>query len=211
MKYYLSSLGLFHVLPCWMTIESKRSFISARSTILSSTVFSVIKRNTHTCFFWPILWARSWTKKIHSNSNPQEVWCCCGEKDFWISSGKGRKAICYTDVQTSKQQHRIDLWKKTKISAHSDHSLQIHLRIPVRVVDDDDVSCGQIDTETACSGAQHEQKLAAVGLVEGVDGDLRRLFITELFSHDRRPIHNYNWNHCRTCRSSWGVCPSRRQ
>ncbi len=86
---------------------------------------------------------------------------------------------------------------------HSDHSLQIHLRIPVRVVDDDDVSCGQIDTETSCSGAQHEQKLQAVGLVEGVDGDLRRweecyrliylcLFITELFSHDRRPIHNYD-------------------
>lgn len=45
--------------PCWMTMESSRSFISALSTILSSTVFSVMKRKTRTCFCWPILWARS--------------------------------------------------------------------------------------------------------------------------------------------------------
>ena len=46
-------------LPCWMTTLSNLSFISALSIILSSTVFSVTKRNTLTCFCWPILWARS--------------------------------------------------------------------------------------------------------------------------------------------------------
>lgn len=49
----------FKYLPCWMTMESSRSFISARSTILSSTVLSVINLNTRTVFVWPILCARS--------------------------------------------------------------------------------------------------------------------------------------------------------
>ena len=46
-------------IPCWMTMLSSRSFISALSTMRSSTVFSVRKRNTWTCFFCPIRWARS--------------------------------------------------------------------------------------------------------------------------------------------------------
>lgn len=49
----------FGHLPCWMTMESSRSFISARSTILSSTVLSVMNLNTRTVFVWPILCARS--------------------------------------------------------------------------------------------------------------------------------------------------------
>lgn len=39
------------VLPCWMTTASSLSFISALSTILSSTVLSVMNLNTWTCFF----------------------------------------------------------------------------------------------------------------------------------------------------------------
>lgn len=54
-------------LPCWITIWSRWSFISALSTILSSTVFSVINRKTCTCFVWPIRWARSWQKKRGGN------------------------------------------------------------------------------------------------------------------------------------------------
>lgn len=46
------------------------------------------------------------------------------------------------------------------------------MRIPVGVVDDDDVSGCQIDAETAGTGAQHEDELGAVGLVVGVDGFL---------------------------------------
>ncbi len=49
----------FIPLPCCITRLSSFSFMSAFSTILSSTVFSVIKRNTRTCFIWPIRWARS--------------------------------------------------------------------------------------------------------------------------------------------------------
>ena len=54
-------------LPCWITIWSRWSFISALSTILSSTVFSVINRKTCTCFIWPIRWARSWQRKRGGN------------------------------------------------------------------------------------------------------------------------------------------------
>ena len=42
---------------------SNLNFISALSTILSSTVFSVMNRKTRTCFFCPIRWARSYRKE----------------------------------------------------------------------------------------------------------------------------------------------------
>mmetsp|Transcript_2524 Transcript_2524/g.7433 ORF Transcript_2524/g.7433 Transcript_2524/m.7433 type:complete len:218 (+) Transcript_2524:1244-1897(+) len=45
--------------PCWMTTASMNSLRSARSTIFSSTVPSVMKRNTRTCFFCPMRCARS--------------------------------------------------------------------------------------------------------------------------------------------------------
>ena len=56
----------------------------------------------------------------------------------------------------------------------TDHGLQVNLRIPVRVIEDDHVSGCQVDTQTPRPGAQHEEELAAVGLVERVDGDLAR-------------------------------------
>ena len=56
--------------------------------------------------------------------------------------------------------------------AATDHGLQVHLGVPVRVVEDDHVGRGQVDTQASCPGAQHEDELAAVGLVVRVDGDL---------------------------------------
>lgn len=41
------------------------------------------------------------------------------------------------------------------------HGLENHLRIPVRVVEDDNISSVQVDTETS-PGAQHEYELGAV-------------------------------------------------
>ena len=63
--------------PCWITIASSLSFISARSTILSSTVLSVINLKTCTCFFWPIRWARSWNRadqfNVHQNYSQNKI------------------------------------------------------------------------------------------------------------------------------------------
>ena len=48
------------------------------------------------------------------------------------------------------------------------HGLQIHLRVPVRVVDNDDVGGVQVDAETTGSGGEHEEELLAVlGVVLG--------------------------------------------
>ena len=41
--------------------------------------------------------------------------------------------------------------------------LKIHLRIPIRVVDDDNIGSGEVDTQTASAGGQHEEELFAVG------------------------------------------------
>uniref|UniRef100_A0A6B0TZ33 Putative secreted protein n=1 Tax=Ixodes ricinus TaxID=34613 RepID=A0A6B0TZ33_IXORI len=40
--------------PCWMTTVSSRSLTSALSTMRSSTVFSVMRRNTRTALVCPI-------------------------------------------------------------------------------------------------------------------------------------------------------------
>eukprot|EP00053_Salpingoeca_punica_P017129 m.163900 g.163900 ORF g.163900 m.163900 type:complete len:637 (-) comp17120_c0_seq4:1564-3474(-) len=48
-------------------------------------------------------------------------------------------------------------------------SLQISLRIPVAVVEDDDVGSGEVNAETACTGAEHEDELLAVGRIVLVD------------------------------------------
>ena len=50
------------------------------------------------------------------------------------------------------------------------HSLQIRLRVPITVVQDDDVGGGQIDTETTGTRREQEDELVAVGLVVLVDG-----------------------------------------
>lgn len=58
---------------------------------------------------------------------------------------------------------------------YTNHGLQVHLRIPVRVVNNDHVSCSQVNSQTTSPCAQHEEKLGAVGLIKDIDGDLRRL------------------------------------
>lgn len=54
----------------------------------------------------------------------------------------------------------------------TDHGLQVDLRVPVWVVEDDHVSCGQVNTQPSGPGAQHEDELRAVLLIVRVDGDL---------------------------------------
>ena len=51
----------------------------------------------------------------------------------------------------------------------TDHGLQVDLGVPVRVVDDDHICCGQVNAQASSPGAQHEYELGAVGLVEGID------------------------------------------
>jgi hypothetical protein len=46
------------------------------------------------------------------------------------------------------------------------HCLQIDLRIPVRIIDDDGVGRRQIDAEAAGAGRQQKDKLAAVRPIE---------------------------------------------
>ena len=46
------------------------------------------------------------------------------------------------------------------------HGLQVHLRVPVAVVDDDNVGGVEVDAEAAGPAAQHEQDLAGPGLVK---------------------------------------------
>ena len=50
------------------------------------------------------------------------------------------------------------------------HSLQIRLRVPITVVQDDDVGGGQVDTETTGTRGEQEDELVAVGLIVLVDG-----------------------------------------
>ena len=46
------------------------------------------------------------------------------------------------------------------------HSLQVHLRVPVRVKENNNVSGGEIDTKTTGASRQHEDKLtAALGVI----------------------------------------------
>ena len=42
------------------------------------------------------------------------------------------------------------------------HGLKIHLRIPVTIVEDENIGCVQVDTETSSPGTQHEDELGAV-------------------------------------------------
>lgn len=46
------------------------------------------------------------------------------------------------------------------------HGLQVHLRVPVRVEEDDDVGRGQVDAEAAGARRQHEDELGAALGVE---------------------------------------------
>lgn len=55
----------------------------------------------------------------------------------------------------------------------ANHGLKIYLRIPVWVVQDHHVCRSQVDSQSSSSGAQHEDELTAVGLVEHIDRDLQ--------------------------------------
>ena len=48
-------------------------------------------------------------------------------------------------------------------------SLEIHLRIPITVVENDNIGGGKVDTETTSSGRKHEDELIGVLLVVGRD------------------------------------------
>ena len=39
------------------------------------------------------------------------------------------------------------------------HSLQVHLRAPIIIIQNHNICCGQVDPQTSCPGAQHENKL----------------------------------------------------
>lgn len=54
------------------------------------------------------------------------------------------------------------------------HSLEICLWVPVRVIDDDNICCGQVDTQTPSSGTQHEQELLTVWGIECIYRDLEK-------------------------------------
>ena len=51
------------------------------------------------------------------------------------------------------------------------HRLQVSLRVPVRVVQDDNVSSGEVDAEAPSTGRKQEDELLRVGLVVFVDRD----------------------------------------
>jgi hypothetical protein len=51
----------------------------------------------------------------------------------------------------------------------TNHGLQIHLGIPIRVEDNHNVSSGQVDAETSCSGRKHEKEFFAAGFIEFVN------------------------------------------
>jgi hypothetical protein len=55
------------------------------------------------------------------------------------------------------------------------HRLQVVLRVPVRVEDDDGVGCGQVDAQPARPRGQQEGKVAGVWRVEVLHGLVAQL------------------------------------
>lgn len=54
----------------------------------------------------------------------------------------------------------VGFLKQTNKKKHgTHHRLKVDLRVPVRVVQDDDVGCGQVDAQTSGPGTQHEDEL----------------------------------------------------
>ena len=51
----------------------------------------------------------------------------------------------------------------------TDLSLEVHLRVPVGVIEDDSVGRGQVDPQAPSSGGQHEYKLVTALTVVVVD------------------------------------------
>ena len=52
------------------------------------------------------------------------------------------------------------------------HSLQVDLRIPVAVIENDNVCRGQVDSQTSSSGTEQKDELLAVWMVVGIDAFL---------------------------------------
>ena len=98
--------------PCWITIASSLSFISARSTILSSTVLSVINLKTCTCFFWPIRWARSWNRadqfNVHQNYSQNKIgWHSDLKQTLVFTPRHSMHSVLMNTVHVSKEH----LWE----------------------------------------------------------------------------------------------------
>ena len=55
------------------------------------------------------------------------------------------------------------------------HRLEVHLRVPVAVVDDDGIGGGEVDTQTSGAGGEEEDKLLRAGGVVRVDHVLARV------------------------------------
>lgn len=51
----------------------------------------------------------------------------------------------------------------------TDHGLEVNLWIPVRIINDDHISCGQVDAQATSPSAEHEDELAAVWFIEVID------------------------------------------
>lgn len=49
------------------------------------------------------------------------------------------------------------------------HSLQIHLWIPIRVIYDDNICCGKVNTKTTSSRRQHEDEFLTAWFIEFID------------------------------------------
>ena len=132
--------------PLWMTNASKRIFRSARSMMRSSTVFSMINRNTLTGFVCPMRWTRSiaWrsTCGFQSESTVKKE----EKKNFLIEKGNSVK-----DVQFYRKQN---LWTQfTKnFSSHT--------------IKDDSVGRSQIDSQTTGTCAQKENELVTAACVK---------------------------------------------
>lgn len=49
------------------------------------------------------------------------------------------------------------------------HSLQIHLWIPIRVIYDDNICCGKVNTKTTSSRWQHKDEFLTAWRIEFID------------------------------------------
>ena len=60
-------------------------------------------------------------------------------------------------------------WDRAGCDGHWYLGLQIHLRVPVWVIEDDRVSWGQVDPQPSSSGGKHEDKLVTAWHVKIID------------------------------------------
>ena len=71
--------------------------------------------------------------------------------------------------EVPQKLHKLSTLWLGLVTTATYHSLEINLRIPVTVIQNNYVCCRQVNSQTTCSGAQHENKLGAVWHVEGID------------------------------------------